>query len=505
MNQTHAVVIGGSIAGLSAAAALATRFETVTVLERDIIPDTAAGRRGVPQSWHNHFLLQRGRESLELLFPGFGEQIIADGGLALDPAFDGAQCLVSGWYPRSQSDVRMVFASRPRFESTIRALALNSPRIEYIQGATVSGLLSVDGRVTGVSYLDPEHGVTELSAGLVVDAGGRGSRATTWLKQIGVDPEEHTLDARVRYASRWYRWPDETTSWWKWLTVFPDVEPDAPDEKQYLCSIFPVEDNCFIAVMGSWGLPMPSNADEFHDAARRFRTPEFARLIDAAEPLGDVHRTGSTLNFWKRFDRLDSPPAGFIAVGDAVSAFNPIYAQGMTSAATQGVILRDVLATNDPTSLEFPKRFFAAQAELLAKPWILAKTRDGGYDHATGTDVMRSAILKKLVAKYTWTGFQFVTEASFDDLAVAEHFDRVFNLHESLPELLRSPRVIGGLARFGLRKMLGRQRVPALVSADVDPPATDYTYRRPPTPTASKDGVDMMGKAPIAGRDGVSL
>ena len=44
-----AVVIGGSMAGLSAAAVLARRFESVVIVERDVVPDHPADRKGVPK------------------------------------------------------------------------------------------------------------------------------------------------------------------------------------------------------------------------------------------------------------------------------------------------------------------------------------------------------------------------------------------------------------------------------------------------------------------------
>ncbi|MFZ1179342.1 MAG: hypothetical protein WAO15_24415 [Mycobacterium sp.] len=57
----HAVVLGASMAGLLAARSLAEFFDTVTVVERDPLPDTlsdkGAARRGVPQGRHLHGLL----------------------------------------------------------------------------------------------------------------------------------------------------------------------------------------------------------------------------------------------------------------------------------------------------------------------------------------------------------------------------------------------------------------------------------------------------------------
>src|SRR5271155_2227629 len=75
----RAVVLGASMGGLLAARVLADFFETVTVVERDLLPDDPAVRRGVPQSRHVHVLLARGAQTFDELFPGFLDELVADG------------------------------------------------------------------------------------------------------------------------------------------------------------------------------------------------------------------------------------------------------------------------------------------------------------------------------------------------------------------------------------------------------------------------------------------
>ena len=56
----HAVVLGGSLAGMLAARVLAASFSRVTIVERDVYPRGPQSRRGVPQACHLHVLLMRG-------------------------------------------------------------------------------------------------------------------------------------------------------------------------------------------------------------------------------------------------------------------------------------------------------------------------------------------------------------------------------------------------------------------------------------------------------------
>ena len=81
MANTHAIVIGGSMAGLCAARVLSSHFDKVTVIDRDAYPAGAHERPGVPQSRHVHALLMRGRIELDRLFPGFERTMIERGAI----------------------------------------------------------------------------------------------------------------------------------------------------------------------------------------------------------------------------------------------------------------------------------------------------------------------------------------------------------------------------------------------------------------------------------------
>ncbi len=65
----HAIVIGSSIAGLTAATVLADYFDTVTVIERDAHHQEPEFRKGVPQARHAHTLLPRGQSILDRMQP----------------------------------------------------------------------------------------------------------------------------------------------------------------------------------------------------------------------------------------------------------------------------------------------------------------------------------------------------------------------------------------------------------------------------------------------------
>ncbi|MFD0688071.1 FAD-dependent oxidoreductase [Actinomadura fibrosa] len=484
MRGRTAVVLGGSVAGLCAAGVLAEHFDEVVVLERDRLPPDAQHRRGVPQSKHPHFLLNSGRRAIGKIYPGFEEALIAAGGMHLMPSMDAAYCENDGWAPRKQGSMTMVYSSRVLIERVLRERARALPAVDIREGVTVTGLRctgggTARGRVEGVEYRTAD-GDGHLAADLVVDALGRGSSVADWLGAAGwAAPPERTLDAKVTYTSRWYDLPpagDRPASWWwKHLVVTPTQDTgDHPEEHEFLSNFFPIEGDRAIVCMGSWGLRMPRDAAAFEAAADRVRATAFGRATRACTPTSEVHVTRSTGNKWRRYDLLDAPPAGLVCVGDSICAFNPFYAQGMSSAARSALILGETFRAHGGTGPAFVRAFLDRQKTSLDVPWMLAMARDQAYDFATGTEVA-PAWRRRLAARLSWPVFNAINAASREDAYVERTFAEVFNLDTSLREMAADPRFWFGIVCYKVRQRLGRTVVPGGFDERRDPPGTDYT------------------------------
>ena len=496
MHGATAVVLGGSVAGLCSAGVLAPHFDRVVVLERDELPPGAEHRRGVPQSKHPHFVLNAGRRAIGTIFPGFEESLIEAGGMLLMPSMDAAYGEMDGWGPRKASTMTMIYSSRILIERVLREKVRDLPTIEIREGVTASGLSTTGGgtpagRVTGVEYRDA-HGETRiLEADLVVDALGRGSSVRDWLAAAGWPAvPEKTLDAKVTYTSRWYQLPDASERppnwWWKHLVLTPtqDTGPH-PQEHEFLSNFFPVEGDRAIACMGSWGIQMPRTPETFEAAADRLRAPTFAAAMRAGTPISEVHLTRATGNKWRRYDELAHPPLGLVAIGDAACAFNPFYAQGMSSAARSAVVLSDILAEHRSLDSSFTRAFLDRQRASLEVPWMLAMARDQGYDFAEGTEVA-PAWRRRIMSRVSWPVFNAITAAAREDDHVEQTFTAVFNLDKSLRDMMTDPRFVYGLLRHKVREALGRTRVPGGFDIRLDPPGTDYSDpANPVEPAAS--------------------
>ncbi|MES9536366.1 MULTISPECIES: hypothetical protein [unclassified Actinomadura] len=506
MRNETAVVLGGSVAGLCAAGVLARSFDRVVVLERDRLPADAEHRRGVPQSKHPHFLLNSGRRAIGEIFPGFEEALIAAGGMHLMPSMDAAYCENDGWAPRKSGSMTMVYSSRVLIERVLRDKVREVPSIEIREGVTVTGLRSVgagapSGRVEGVEYSTAEGEDGYLAAGLVVDALGRGSSVVDWLGAAGWDvPPQQTLDAKVTYTSRWYDLPPADRRpeswWWKHLVITPTQDGgDHPAEHEFLSNFFPIEGDRAIVCMGSWGIEMPRKAEAFEAAADRVRTPVFGRAARACTPTSEVHLTRSTGNKWRRFDLLKAPPVGLVSIGDSICAFNPFYAQGMSSAARSALILGEMLRVRGAVDLAFTREFLRRQRASLQVPWMLAMARDQAYDFATGTETA-PAWRRRITARLSWPIFNAITAAGREDAYVERTFAQVFNLDRSLGQMAADPRFWFGVVRYKLRQRLGRTIVPGGFDDQRDPPGTDFTGYAGPrgaSPSGGARGDDLVG------------
>jgi 2-polyprenyl-6-methoxyphenol hydroxylase-like FAD-dependent oxidoreductase len=384
-NTNHAVVIGGSLAGLLVARVLADHYERVTVLERDRLPEGPEARKGTPQARHIHVLLTAGRQALEQLFPGVIGELIAAGAEDHDAIADTEWHSATGMGCRFPSEIRQLGATRDLIEWGVRRRVLAVKGVQARQQVDVAGLrLDAAGQnVTGILVDDRAAGVPEvIDASLVVDASGRGSRAPQWLAALGYPvPRETVVDGFLGYASRLVRPPANFDGGWKTLYV-----QSAPPKWRRGGVITGVEGGRWMVTLSGGGKDYPPTDEEgFRAFARSLRDPGFSRAYEASEPLTPIVGTKTTENRIRHYEELKQIPEGLLVTGDAACAFNPVYGQGMSSAALGAMVLANCLKGRRPSDIKgLGRRFQAELAESNARPWLLATGEDYRYVEAEG-------------------------------------------------------------------------------------------------------------------------
>ncbi len=376
-----ALVVGGSVTGLFAAAALA-EFADVTVVERDTLPDGPVPRRGVPQARHAHLVWSGGVRAFDALLPGLVDEIVGQGARLVHVTGDMVSRTPNEiWFRRFRATPhRILVCSRDLLDSVIRERVLADARVTLRAGTTVSALEGEGGRVTGVR--DDQGRI--LTADLVVDASGRGSHAPRWLTDLGMPQvAEREVNAGLAYATRLYRAPGTTAD-----AGFPLVNVQANPAKAPGRGgvILPVEDGRWIVTLaGTRGGEPTGDPDAFVDFALGLGDPVIGELIKDATPLSDVMTTRSTANRRRYYEKMSRWPDGFTVLGDAVAGYNPVYGHGITVAAQSALAVRDVLRGTPLTAPGTARRLQRAAVRPVAAAWDLAVGQDARYPGASRT------------------------------------------------------------------------------------------------------------------------
>lgn len=333
------VILGGGIAGLGAAIALARQGCPVTLIERDPAPPTdrdqdpflAWKRRGVPQFRLPHGFSARARNLLAAHAPDVLDRLRADGIEEIN--------LFKRLVPRelwrpSDDEFTQVWARRSAFELALRRTAEAEAGVRLVCPAIATGLRFDDSparppRVTGVRLADGR----ELPADLVLDCGGQRSRVSRWLETEGVHIHADVQDCEIVYFSRYYQFT-----------------PGCSLPKSTIATLRgELESVKFIGFPGdhdTFAISLEARPDD--EEMRQLRqTPIWeaaARSIPAVAPwidpanataVNEVQTMGGHHDVWRRYV-VDGQPVvlGLLALGDALCTTNPAYGWGASIALT---------------------------------------------------------------------------------------------------------------------------------------------------------------------------
>lgn len=433
------MVLGASMAGLITARILTEFYDRVTVIERDVLDDTAAPRRGVPQSRQPHALLARCGQILEELFPGIAGELVAggahewrDGDLSrFCFRFNGHLVGRTGRLPDPASVVNF-YASRPFLESHVRRRVRALPTVTLMDNHDFDSLVWSATTVTGVRVISrADQLVLDLAADLVVDATGRGSRTPVLVEQKGFSrPREDQLTVNVCYVSMPVRIPRDV------LREFAIADLFVPGRPQGY-AMFRCEHDTWIVAAGTLGKNVhpPASVAELMAFLEPLMSKEYFAALQAGEPLGDVALHRFPANRWRRYDRLDRFPDGLLVVGDAVCSFNPIYGQGMTVAAIEAMALRRCLQRS---AENLPRRFHQAAARTVKVAWRTAAGSDLALPEVQGPRGLSMRVSNAYIDR--------VLRAAETDPWVAQEFLLVMGMLEP-PERLMRPAMLRRLAR----------------------------------------------------------
>jgi 2-polyprenyl-6-methoxyphenol hydroxylase-like FAD-dependent oxidoreductase len=354
------LVIGGGIAGLCTALALAPTGRTITMLERDAAPpegdpDEAFrtwNRRGVGQQRQSHAFLARLRNLIKDHHPALLQQLL-DAGCREITFADMLPEAMRADYEAEPGDGEMVILTsrRTTLELVMRRYVETLAGVAIVPEAMVRGLTIASGdegllRVTGAH--EAEGGRT-WTADITIDAAGRNSEAAEQLREAGATIAEESEDCGILYYTRHFRLLPGLAE--------PSREgaPGSGDLGFIKFGIFPGDNGCF-----SLTLAVPEPEAVMRQAVMRPETfdaicallPGVARWTspERSEPISKVFGMGDLKSRWRTFAAADQRAVqGFFAIGDSLVRTNPLYGRGCSFAAIEAFILQSVLdETADP-------------------------------------------------------------------------------------------------------------------------------------------------------------
>ncbi|MGH1486943.1 MAG: NAD(P)/FAD-dependent oxidoreductase [Cellvibrionaceae bacterium] len=395
MEFNQVTVIGGGMGGLAAAAALAPFCKKITIFDKDKIVDGV--RKAVPQGAHIHILLRAGLNALDELLPGMPQELESRGSARINLGTDQQIHEFGQWMPSRDLDLYFLSQSRPFLEKAVRERLLQLNNIELIDNTTVEQVLFPEKGQSGNSTVKLKSGET-IASDIVVDAGGAGGPIIRQInKTLETPVETDTFETGIFYSTVHF----DKVSPWDQLQENILIIPD-PGHSSIGGSLLSIENGQWcVSLHGRKGSKPPSNYDEWQILAKNLPDSRIWERIQHAKPRDDIKNFKKPLSTWRRFDKIDYLPYGYLPTGDTFTSFNPIYGQGMTVALGHAISLRHCMSENERNFDTFRKNYIEKASKWSKEAWQRATSYDSYYTNAKDKQSQLNTIRKLVMAQHS--------------------------------------------------------------------------------------------------------
>jgi hypothetical protein len=221
------------------------------------------------------------------------------------------------------------------------------------------------------------------------------------------------------------------------------IDPLFPERPQYAVMALLERDTWVVTIGGINGHYPPSDEQGFEQFCRSLQTPLLGEWLNEAEPVSDIRTFRKIEKRWHALESYSHPVARFMAVGDSAWSFNPQYGQGMTIGVGCARILRDVIR-KDADLDTLPRRYYPAAKKFAGPPWSSTALLDFAWPGTVGQKPWHTEL-------HRLAGHFFLRSCQFEE-DVFRAFIQLLHLLKEPHEVI-TPKVLFGLARYGLRRM----------------------------------------------------
>lgn len=336
--MSRVVIAGAGIAGLTAALLLSRAGHEVRLVEPDIAPPpadpdaslTGWRRPGVTQFGQGHTIHALARRTLRRWAPDVLDQLIALGAheLRLDKLVRLTQ--------NAPADPELValLTRRSVLEWVLRT-AVEAGPTELLLGRRATGLRTEEAGGPSACGIDLDDG-TRVDGTWVIDASGRTSKLSRWLKARGVETGAQLVQpSNTVYYCRHFRFrPGRAAPAGDWV-----LGPTG-DLGFLRFSLLPEDSDGFVVTINTptddRELKILRRSEVWQAAASSFAAIRAWIDPEVAEPISGVFTMGGLQNSLRPvFANPDDTVAGLLQIGDALCHTNPTQGWGVSLALGQ--------------------------------------------------------------------------------------------------------------------------------------------------------------------------
>ena len=410
----HAIILGGSIAGMATAAYLKQYFHRITIIENDDVfnnlqmksspeelleyrcslkSSNSLGRTGVSQNYQIHVLQGEGAKILFELFPNLKEKLLNEYHAkicSLNKHFR----FVIGDVLLNQNlteDLSWFCIDRFTLETVLRREFLHDENpIHWICNTKVTNFIvnRTKNSIEGIQCRSKEDEQMKNYYGdLIVDCMGRYSSSTKWLKQnfdwIIPTDELHTGTGYVSFVGQRLKTGNvrldefytgghaaHAPHFNKGFLTIPIRDLVNPEEN----SLGFLSNFAVYCVNGEY--PPNDSYENLLEWVKEHLPMDYYLILKSTKLLSPLLPYRRVFDHRKYVESVGRKwPENFILLGDSMCVFNPKNGQGMTHACRQARQLHRIFAQHPPLK-EIPYMYNIQASSISEECWLGSITND---------------------------------------------------------------------------------------------------------------------------------